>query len=75
MKFKLAVLFLGILAIASGCASKCPPCPTCGGGYATSGSGLYSGSAPSNSAPVSNNMASNSAPSSYGANSGRYVSK
>lgn len=73
MKLKFAILFFGVLAIASGCARKCPPCPTCGG-YASSGTGLYAGSAANASAPVA--ASKPVATGSYAADSSaRYVKK
>jgi hypothetical protein len=78
MKLKLGILFIGALILASGCARKCPPCPSCGlgaGSYGTSSSytsAPVQSSAPSYSAPVDNTTT----PSQYSSSAkARYVSK
>ncbi len=76
MKLKLSVLFIGALILASGCARKCPPCPSCG-----LGAGSYGTSSSYTSAPMQSSAPSYSAPaadttSKYSSNSNaRYVSK
>lgn len=73
MKLKLSVLFIGALILASGCAKKCPPCPSCALGSSYGQTSSYAPAATgtaSYSAPVDSSASNYSA-----APTARYVSK
>ncbi len=72
MKVHFGILLIGALVLVSGCARKCPPCPT--SAPVSYGSAAYS---PASSSPSANySGAADQAVSQYGTTSGnRYTSK
>ncbi len=72
MKVHFGILLIGALVLASGCARKCPPCPT--SAPVSYGTAAYS-PASTSAAPASYSGTTDQAVSQYGSTPSRYTSK
>lgn len=73
MKVHFGILLIGALVLVSGCARKCPPCPT--SAPVSYGSASYAPMATSGTPSAAYNNAADQSVSQYGSTPSRYTSK